>query len=388
MTAVLVPLDGSELAERALPYALELARATHGRLLLVRAVLANAYEGEGGAARRVPLYPRVQVELEAVAERLRAAGVDVQTHVAFGIAAADSILAAAAEHGADLVVMSTHGRGGLGRFLYGSVADEVLRRGDVPVLLVSAGCEGAWPSGATLRVLVPLDGSDLSQRALEPLADLARALPLELILARAVPMPAVPMAMFGDETNYTVALAPDPGAAAAAARAELEDEAARLAGRLDVADLRVEQGRPAATIAALAREEGAHLIAMSTHGRGGLSRLVMGSVATGTLQHATVPLLLVPAAVRDAGVHDRAASGASRAAAASAQDQAPPAAAATATPAGTTLVLSESELALVEYGLEMLQLGAERDELRAGAIRDLRRRLAGSSTGGEMAAVP
>jgi nucleotide-binding universal stress UspA family protein len=373
MTTVLVPLDGSELAERALPFAFALARATRGRLLLVRAVLAYSYETEEGTT-KVPVYPRAEAELAAVASRLRAAGVRADAHVALGIAAADSILAAAVEHRADLVVMSTHGRGGLGRFLYGSVADEVLRGSDVPVLLVSAACAGTWPSDGKLRVLVPLDGSDLARRALEPLAGLARALPLELVLARAVPVPAPPLAALGDEANFALAYPLDPEVDLAAARGELEDQAARLAGVLDVADVRVEQGRPAATIAALAREEGAHLIAMSTHGRGGLTRLVMGSVATGTLHHATVPLLLVPAGVRDAAAHDDDAVGdALRAAAA---------------PVGTTLVLNGSELALVEYGLEMLQLGAERDEQRAGAIRDLRQRLAGAATRRETATAP
>lgn len=388
MTTVLVPLDGSELAERALPYAAGLVRALGGELLLVRAAPVRASEADGinwGTS----AYARGEAELEAVAERLRAAGIRVQTHVALGMSAAAAILAAAGEQRADLVVMSTHGRSGLGRVLYGSVADEVLRGSDVPVLLVSAGCEGAWPIDGKLRVLVPLDGSDLARRALEPLAVLARTMPLELVLARVVAAPAIPVAAFADETTYTVAYTSDPASELAAARGELEDDAAQFAGLLDVADVRVERGRPAAIIAALARDEGAHLIAMSTHGRGGLTRLVMGSVATGTLHHATVPLLLVPAAVRDGAMHGVDAAGeVPRAAAAPPGDPGPPIAAAAAVPVGTTLVLNASELALVEYGLEMLQLGAGRDDRRAEAIRDLRRRLAGAATDREMAAAP
>jgi hypothetical protein len=181
------------------------------------------------------------------------------------------------------------------------------------------------------------------------------------------------------------------GARSADGRWLLEEQAARLAGVFDVADVRVEQGQPAATIAALAREEGAHLIAMSTHGRGGLTRLVMGSVATGTLHHATVPLLLVRAAVQDAAaVHDDAAvnEALSAAAAPGAPEPARPNAAAGAAPVGTTLVLNGAELALVEYGLEMLQLGAERDAERAGALRALRDRLADAATRRETAAAP
>jgi hypothetical protein len=128
---------------------------------------------------------------------------------------------------------------------------------------------------------------------------------------------------------------------------------------------------------------------MSTHGRGGLSRLVMGSVATATLQRATVPLLLVPPAVRHAArLLDAAVGAATHDASAPAPDQVLPSAGAPATPVGTALVLTEAELALIEYGLEMLQLGAERDGQRARAIRALRRRLSGSSTRSEVAAAP
>lgn len=150
----------------------------------------------------------------------------------------------------------------------------------------------------------------------------------------------------------------------------------------------MEQGRPATVIAALAREEGAHLIAMSTHGRGGLTRLVMGSVATGALHHATVPLLLVPAGVRDAELHDHAAGGASRAAAAPAQDHAPAAAAAAPYSTRASSDPFRTRVVPAAVGLEMLQLGAERDEERVGAVRDLRRRLSASTAGREMAAAP
>jgi hypothetical protein len=163
-------------------------------------------------------------------------------------------------------------------------------------------------------------------------------------------------------------------------------EASQLAGLLDVADVRVEQGRPAATIAALARDEGVHLSAMSTHGRGGLSRLVMGSVATATLERATVPLLLVPPAVRQASrLLDAAVGAASDDTSAPAPDQVPLSAGAPATSVGTAFVLNEAELALLEYGLEMLQLGTERDGQHAQAIRELRRRLSGSPPRSEVA---
>ena len=82
--------------------------------------------------------------------------------------AADVIYETAASTQANLIVMSTHGHGGLGRWLYGSVADEVLGRVPVPILFVSAVCTQLWAADQPVRVVVPLDGSDLAEQALGP----------------------------------------------------------------------------------------------------------------------------------------------------------------------------------------------------------------------------
>src|ERR1051326_3917222 len=80
----------------------------------------------------------------------------------------DEILEQVRSARADLVVMATHGRSGLGRWLYGSVADEVLRRASVPIFLVPPGSYEPWSADRAPRILVPLDGSQLSQAALGP----------------------------------------------------------------------------------------------------------------------------------------------------------------------------------------------------------------------------
>jgi nucleotide-binding universal stress UspA family protein len=144
---ILVPLDGSELAERALPYATDLARQLGATLTLLRVVNsleltaaqsfssylpAEVYDAAFEDARRA-----AREYLEVVASRLSAEGLQVDWVVRTGDPAGEVI-----EHGreghADLVVMSTHGRSGLGRWVYGSVADRVLRGGTIPVLLVRA----------------------------------------------------------------------------------------------------------------------------------------------------------------------------------------------------------------------------------------------------------
>lgn len=150
---ILVPLDGSAFAEQALPHAQRLAAVTGGEIHLVS--VAPLLEDQGLAV--VDLYPvyvyreylvdqahemkRVRDELQnylqQVALRLQAAGHQTQTVIRFG-QPADEIIAYAEETGCDLIAMSTHGRSGLGRWVYGSIADKVLRGSTIPVLLVRA----------------------------------------------------------------------------------------------------------------------------------------------------------------------------------------------------------------------------------------------------------
>src|SRR6266540_169598 len=191
MRTLLVPLDGSELATRALPYAAALARMTRGRVLLVHVGLVTTlHEGERHTA--IAASSDVRSLLADAAEWLRTQGVEGQATVVDGDVP-PNLLRVARERGADLIVMSTHGRSGLGRVLYGSVADRVVHEAVLPVLLVPAAAEVAWPDEGRLRILLPLDGSDTAERALGPLGELAGATGAELVLLRVVerPRPAV-----------------------------------------------------------------------------------------------------------------------------------------------------------------------------------------------------
>jgi nucleotide-binding universal stress UspA family protein len=279
---VLVPLDGSPLAERALPYAIALAKVLDGRLLLLHA--------------RPALAPRQEPAFDpsAVADRVRAEGVEAEAQVypIYGDERIHAICETVRERQADLVAMSTHGRGGLGRWLYGSVADAVLRQAEVPVLLVSSACERPWPADRAPRILVPLDGSELAEQALDPVRTLAAELRARLLLLRVVERPRRAATAAGQ-----AAATSDPDLDAA--RGYLERVATRLGTTAQDVEVQVVDGGPAAMIATIAREQDIDLIAMATHGRGGLARLTLGSVATGTLHRADVPLLIVrPAALR------------------------------------------------------------------------------------------
>lgn len=134
---LLVPLDGSELAEAALAKATELAAIMpEPKLLLLRAAEAHTFPGVDPTEDQVRVVTEAEQYLDAVAERIRGEGVnDVQTSIWYG-SPADSILEATRFYKVDLIVMSTHGRSGLGRLILGSVAESVIRGTTTPILLV------------------------------------------------------------------------------------------------------------------------------------------------------------------------------------------------------------------------------------------------------------
>jgi len=163
----------------------------------------------------------------------------------------------------------------------------VLRRVPVPVLVVPAGCTRVWTDEQPQRVLVPLDGSSLAAEALRPARDLAATLGGELLLLTVVePMPVYPY-----ETPETIDALETAHAAQAAQY--LNDVAADLRSSAGpAASTRIVHGDPAEHICAVARAAGVAAIAMASHGRTGVARLLLGSVTNQTLQHATAPVLV------------------------------------------------------------------------------------------------
>jgi len=285
---ILVPLDGSPFAEQALPWALSIARRAGACLDLVRGHVLYAFKDpayswgpydpamDAEAARQEHLY------LEGAARRLSAAAlVPISAAVVASVPGleAEGILGRARAAGADLIVMSTHGRGPLSRLALGSVADQVVRRAFLPVLLVRPRepAPGPFAEPAAESVLIPLDGSALAERALEPAADLAGLLGARCDLVRVV--------------------APGGGPEQAAEEGEARSYLGRVAGRLGQrgleAQTRVLAARqPAEAILLAARAWGSGLIALATHGRGGIRRALLGSVADQVLRAAPCPLLV------------------------------------------------------------------------------------------------
>jgi nucleotide-binding universal stress UspA family protein len=188
--SILLPLDGSQFAFGALPYATTIAKRAGARLELVTVTSDVAAPGTDSSEKRFPpddsTYDLQEWSPEAVAARLRLEGLRVGTHVYVGDPAGEIVIAADVL-GADLIVMATHGRAGLGRSLFGSVADGVLWRAGAPVLLVPP-YTPPWTATelerGPRRLLVALDGTDLSEAALEPAAALAHAVGADVRLLR------------------------------------------------------------------------------------------------------------------------------------------------------------------------------------------------------------
>jgi nucleotide-binding universal stress UspA family protein len=282
---ILVPIDGSALSESAVPLARAIAVASQAAIVLLRVVPPADARADDAPAHPTAELQAAEEYLATLAARLGPPPT-IQTALAMGDPAT-VILDEAARRSADLIVMSTHGRTGLGRFIYGSVADYVMRHATSPVLLVPADAHVDLPTRRPPRILVPLDGSPLAEGALGPAAELARSLGGELCLVRVVePHPP----LYGDPSSYMLM---DPTAELDAARAYLQN----VRSTLPVGELKVTAidafGFSASTLIATARQENVDVVAMSTHGNGGITRLIMGSVATRVVQRAGLPILIV-----------------------------------------------------------------------------------------------
>jgi nucleotide-binding universal stress UspA family protein len=222
---------------------------------------------------------RARHDLAATAERLRRDGLAVDWLARPG-EAGPAILGAVRERTVDLVAMATHGRGVLGPWPYGSVADEVIRgAAGLPVLLVPASCDASRHAVAP-RILVLLDGSAFAEQVLPATGELARAMGGTVVLLRA-----------GDSATSE---------RLAARRSYLESVAAAPALGGVAVEVRAEAGD--VTSSAVSSAIGADLIAMATHGRTGLARVLVGSVAAEVLRRTACPVLVVrPVGLRGEG---------------------------------------------------------------------------------------
>lgn len=303
---MLVPLDGSPRAEQALPVAARLAHAAGGSVVLVQVV--SPPTDFGGGLAPVPLLTEQVIEddfaeatdyLKTVAGSPTFGGIDTPTEVMFG-SPAQHILATAASRAADLIVLCSHGRTGFTRWVLGSVAHQLVHHSPVPVLVLRQGkpLPGA-DAARPLCALVALDGSPLAETALVPAADLVTALatPLHGILHLIQVVKRLSTtAREGFITQLNAEAAERATAYLVMVKERLQEKYPGLtitwsvARAADVAD---------AILSTAERQESAEgfgscdLIAMSTHGRGGWERWVMGSMTERVLNATRLPMLIV-----------------------------------------------------------------------------------------------
>lgn len=305
---VIVPLDGSDLAEQALPYAELVAKALSVPVELVQAYdilpprILGAQDNQvitqlDGGARQ-----RAEASMEPAQQRLQSSGLTVNLTALRG-PAAEIIMSQAGIDPEALVVMSTHGRGGITRWVMGSVTDKVLHTIPNPMLIARASVVGpASPETSLKSVLVALDGSALSELAIPHAISMAAALSVGITVLRVTPTvehyrhelmgtTAEMGGMVDFELNSAEDLVAQDAEAVAAYLADVSNRMA-IDHAHGVVTEHVASGGIAQAIIERASTQPS-LVVMTTHGRSGMGRMVLGSVTDRVIRHANVPVLVI-----------------------------------------------------------------------------------------------
>lgn len=301
---IIVPLDGSESAEQVIPYA-EALRGRGGTLLFFQAIMPS------GPARG--LFGDVEITMEDIVEQERAASRQRLSEIAerwapvlgkkpevesYAGDAAEAIEALARDRDATMLAIASSGRGALSRFAFGSVADRLMRSSTIPVLIVHPVHETIDEIAAAKfnRILVPLDGSEIAEQALPEAAQLSRHAKLPVSLLQVI-NPSLEFSMVGQGMAPITAELYNEVESDFTNRAneELDRGAAQL-GDLEAGITKVvlEGG----TVEAIKHYvQPGDLIVMTSHGRSGFRRFLLGSVAQKIIHERVAPVVLVPANV-------------------------------------------------------------------------------------------
>lgn len=303
---ILVPLDGSATAEQAIPYARLLSQGFKASIDLLRVIdgpTAGSADLDQGTASE-QLAERVQAGeyLANLAGSLRSEGLEVASSILEGNPAS-TIVTESEKAPGTLVVISTHGRSGITRWVMGSVADKVLHATRAPMLMVR--CQETESQESESRetesvgtvhvreVIVPLDGSELAEQALPHAVAVARALGLKTTLLRVTPS----AGDYFKYMDYPPSNYEDLAQEVDADAVQYLDNICRrikLEGAGEIEE-RLIHGSAALAIADYVKEVPDCLVAMTTHGRSGIGRWVMGSVADRVIRHSGSPVLVVRA---------------------------------------------------------------------------------------------
>jgi nucleotide-binding universal stress UspA family protein len=304
--SIMVPLDGSLFGEHALPLALSLARLSAASLHLVHVhspLTALYLEGAGFLDESLDQHARKQQEdyLSQLVPRLGQVAPAAVTSVVLEGTVANTLADHATQIKADLVVMTTHGRGAMGRFWLGSVADDLVRRLPMPLLLARphegpADFTAAYP---IRHILLPLDGASVAEVMIDQTIELATQTGARVTLIRAV-SPVMPVSYPVESLTVDVAaraIVDQIEALQAEVCKQARDYLEGIARRFHDRGIQIETAvavdhQPAAAIIREAERRGCDLIALETHGRHGLSRLLLGSIADKVIRGARLPVLV------------------------------------------------------------------------------------------------
>ncbi len=296
---VLIPLDGSELAEQAIPFGHAVAHEA-GTMIYAQVVpeaepLKSLTGGPVASADEVAAIFQESAKSDLVQAAERWDGIAPRYEITVGVGdPADTILSLADEHRAELIVIASHGRGALGRWTFGSVADRLARTSTLPVLVIRP--KDAAPEVDTLpefeRILLLTDGSERSLSAVDEAADLAKKLGKPVTMVRAI----FPEAELAPSAGYGAVYAPE---LYDELTKSIEDEATKsldaIAEQVKThgaeAEYLLVHGPAAQTIMSMATPN--DLIVMTSHGRSGFRRWLIGSVAEKLVRDAPCPVMLV-----------------------------------------------------------------------------------------------
>ena len=295
---ILVPLDGSALAESVLPAASAVAKAFGARVKLLHIIEERPPDRIHGEPHLTD-GDQAQAYLDEVARRpvFQGQAVEVHVHPTKQGDVAESVVDHAQEFGADLVVLSTHGKGGLRGFLFGRIALRALQRGSTPVLLMNPTSSGVAPPFVCRTILVPLDGTAAHEPALPVASTLGRAWQATLHLEIVVP---TARTLSGHEAATGVLMPLATRAILDLAERGAEEYVERLAQTLRSEGIsarsHVSRGEPAASLVEAAEKARADLVVMASHAKGAMEAFWSGSLTPKVVEKLRRPILLVRAA--------------------------------------------------------------------------------------------
>lgn len=280
---ILVALDGSQMAEQALPYAVEIANGFASEIFLV--TVCPDQEAD--------FTPASKAYLDRRAEELKSkliGGARTREMVLVG-RPAQEIAKYAAEKGISLVIMTSRGRSGVASLLLGSTANEIVHLVKIPLLMVKT--TGPPSARAKLkRLLVPLDGSERSETVLPYAEEMGKRLSLEIILLRVV-APGTHVRTVGG-LDFVYFKDRDIDSMKVEAQKYLNELAARLRHNIQTVTTEVREGEPHLEIMKYAETHDCDLIAMSSHGHSCVERWTYGSVAYNIIHQSNRPVLMAP----------------------------------------------------------------------------------------------